>query len=189
MQRGNDGLAFAADNVRRVVLVLIVRFHHIEDHRLRLIAGGAPNSGEASLQVASYCGIACHVERPVDRQSGHDWQVKENPAGGEAGGHFVSADFLGLIPGSTSARPPGDGTNRAAPNYPEGGPIGASSMWKVGNVEPGGVLGVDGYPYGFDVTTQDDKRVVSFAYTTRAAADVPGTRLGPRCSRVALERG
>ena len=38
-------------------------------------------------------------------------------------------------------------------------------MWKVGNVEPVSVLGVDGYPYGFDVTTQDDKPVVSFAYT------------------------
>jgi hypothetical protein len=27
-------------------------------------------------------------------------------------------------------------------------------MWKVGDVEPVSVLGVDGYPYGFDVTTQ-----------------------------------
>jgi hypothetical protein len=44
-------------------------------------------------------------------------------------------------------------------------------MWKVGDVEPVSVLGVDGYPYGFDVTTQDDKPVVSFAYATRDRAE------------------
>src|SRR5262245_29913123 len=53
MRRGDDRLAFAQDNVRRVVLVLIVRFHHVEDHRLRLIAGGAPHTGEGLLQVTS----------------------------------------------------------------------------------------------------------------------------------------
>jgi hypothetical protein len=40
-------------------------------------------------------------------------------------------------------------------------------MWKVGDVEPVSVLGVDGYPYGFDLTTHEDKPLVSFAYTTR----------------------
>ena len=43
-------------------------------------------------------------------------------------------------------------------------------MWKVGDVEPVSVLGVDGYPYGFTLTTEDGKPVASFAYLTRAAA-------------------
>ncbi len=43
-------------------------------------------------------------------------------------------------------------------------------MWKVGDVEPVSVLGVDGYPYGFTLTT-DGKPVASFAYLTRAAAE------------------
>jgi hypothetical protein len=94
MQRCYDGLALAAHNVCRVVLVLIVRFHHVENHRLRLIAGGTPNSGEASLQVAGYCGIAHHVERPVDRQSGHDWQLKETPPEGRPAGLCLGR-FLG----------------------------------------------------------------------------------------------
>jgi hypothetical protein len=47
VQRGNDRLALGADNVGRIVIILIIRFHHVEDHRLRLIAGGAPNSGES----------------------------------------------------------------------------------------------------------------------------------------------
>src|SRR5262245_65888504 len=61
MQRGDNRLAFAADNVRRVVLVLIVRFHHVEDQRLRLIAGGAPHTGEAFLQVTSNGGDVWHM--------------------------------------------------------------------------------------------------------------------------------
>jgi hypothetical protein len=44
-------------------------------------------------------------------------------------------------------------------------------MWKVGDVEPVSVLGVDGYPYGFDLTTQEDKPLVSFAYRTRERAE------------------
>jgi hypothetical protein len=44
-------------------------------------------------------------------------------------------------------------------------------MWNVGDVEPVSVLGADGYPYGFDVTTQDGKPVVSFAYATRDRAE------------------
>jgi hypothetical protein len=44
-------------------------------------------------------------------------------------------------------------------------------MWKVGDVEPVSVLGVDGYPYGFDLTTHEDKPLVSFAYTTRERAE------------------
>jgi hypothetical protein len=47
VQCRDDRLAFGADNVCRVVIILIVRFHHVEDHRLRLIAGGAPNSGKS----------------------------------------------------------------------------------------------------------------------------------------------
>ena len=33
-------------------------------------------------------------------------------------------------------------------------------MWKVGDVEPVRVMGAEGYPYGFNVTTEDDKPVV-----------------------------
>jgi hypothetical protein len=43
-------------------------------------------------------------------------------------------------------------------------------MWKVGDVESVSVLGVDGHPYGFNVTTEDDKPLVSFAYMTRDRA-------------------
>ena len=31
-------------------------------------------------------------------------------------------------------------------------------MWKVGDVEPVSVLGVDGYPYGFDITKRELSR-------------------------------
>ena len=44
-------------------------------------------------------------------------------------------------------------------------------MWKVGDIAPVSVLGVDGYPYGFNLTTEDGKPVVSFAYAKRAAAE------------------
>jgi hypothetical protein len=44
-------------------------------------------------------------------------------------------------------------------------------MWKVGDINPVSVLGVDGYPYGFNVTTEDDEPLVSFAYVTRAKAE------------------
>ena len=37
-------------------------------------------------------------------------------------------------------------------------------MWKVGGVEPVRVMGAEGYPYGFNLTTEDGKPVVSFAY-------------------------
>ena len=30
-------------------------------------------------------------------------------------------------------------------------------MWKVGDVEPVRVMGAEGYPYGFNVTTEDGK--------------------------------
>jgi len=47
VQRGDDRLALGAYNVCRVVIILIVRFHHVEDHRPRLIAGRAPNPGKS----------------------------------------------------------------------------------------------------------------------------------------------
>ena len=46
MQRRDDRLAFGANNVRGVVVALIVSPHHVEDHWLRLAAGVAPNEGE-----------------------------------------------------------------------------------------------------------------------------------------------
>ena len=48
---------------------------------------------------------------------------------------------------------------------------GASLMWKVGDIAPVSVLGVDGYPYGFNLTTKEGRPLVSFAYVTRAAAE------------------
>jgi hypothetical protein len=44
-------------------------------------------------------------------------------------------------------------------------------MWKVGDIAPVSVLGVDGYPYGFNLSTEHGKPVVSFAYAKRAAAE------------------
>jgi hypothetical protein len=44
-------------------------------------------------------------------------------------------------------------------------------MWKIGDVQPVKVLGADGYPYGFNLTTEVGKPIVSFAYTTRDAAE------------------
>jgi hypothetical protein len=44
-------------------------------------------------------------------------------------------------------------------------------MWKVGDINPVSVLGVDGYPYGFDLTTEAGQPLLSFAYVTRAKAE------------------
>ena len=44
-------------------------------------------------------------------------------------------------------------------------------MWKVGDIDPVSVLGVDGYPYGFNLTTEEGKALVSFAYVTRTRAE------------------
>ena len=48
-------------------------------------------------------------------------------------------------------------------------------MWKVGDVEPVRVMGAEGYPYGFHVTTDDGKPLVSFAYASRALAEAAAT--------------
>jgi hypothetical protein len=50
-------------------------------------------------------------------------------------------------------------------------------MWKIGDVQPVKVLGADGYPYGFHITTEGGKPVVSFAYTTRDAAEAAATQV------------
>jgi hypothetical protein len=50
-------------------------------------------------------------------------------------------------------------------------------MWKVADVEPVRVMGAEGYPYGFNVTTEDGKPVVSFAYASRALAEAAATHL------------
>ena len=54
---------------------------------------------------------------------------------------------------------------------------GHRTMWKVGDVEPVKVMGAEGYPYGFNVTTEDRKPVVSFAYASRALAEAAATHL------------
>src|SRR5262245_21020350 len=95
MQRGDDRLAFAADNVRRVVLVLIVRFHHVEDHRLRLIAGGAPHTGEALLQVTSKGGVVWHMG-PLGGERPLAVSLKETPPEGMAGG-VLCRQILGVV--------------------------------------------------------------------------------------------
>ena len=33
-------------------------------------------------------------------------------------------------------------------------------MWKVGDVEPVRVMGAEGYPYGFNVSTEDGKSLL-----------------------------
>ena len=50
-------------------------------------------------------------------------------------------------------------------------------MWKVGDVEPVGVMGAEGYPYEFNVTTEYGKPIVSFAYAARALAEAAATHL------------
>jgi hypothetical protein len=50
-------------------------------------------------------------------------------------------------------------------------------MWKVGDVEPVKVPGADCYPYGFNIATEPGKPVVSFAYTTRDAAEAAATQV------------
>jgi len=52
-----------------------------------------------------------------------------------------------------------------------------NSMWKVGDGEPVKVLRAHGYPYGFNVTREAGKPVVSFAYTTRDAAGAAATQI------------
>jgi hypothetical protein len=39
------------------------------------------------------------------------------------------------------------------------------------------VIGADGYPYGFNVTTEDGKPVVSFAFASKAVAEEAATEL------------
>ena len=53
----------------------------------------------------------------------------------------------------------------------------SENMWKVGDVEPVRVMGAEGYPYGFNVSTEDGKPVVSFAYASRALAEAAATHL------------
>ena len=43
-------------------------------------------------------------------------------------------------------------------------------MWKVGNIAPVSVLGVDS-AYGFNITTERGHPLVFFAYATQAAAE------------------
>jgi hypothetical protein len=50
-------------------------------------------------------------------------------------------------------------------------------MWKIGDVQPVKVLGADGYPCGFNITTEGGKPLVSFAYTTRDAAEAAATHI------------
>jgi hypothetical protein len=50
-------------------------------------------------------------------------------------------------------------------------------MWKIGDIEPVRVMGAEGYPYGFNLTTEDGKPVVSFAYASRALAEAAATHL------------
>jgi hypothetical protein len=52
-----------------------------------------------------------------------------------------------------------------------------NQMWKVGVVQPVKVIGTDGYPYGFNVTTEDGKPVASFAFASKAVAEQAATDL------------
>ena len=61
-------------------------------------------------------------------------------------------------------------------------------MWKVGDISPVSVLGVDGYPYGFNLTTEDGQPLVSFAYVTRAKAEEAATQMNCEIRRAVVER-
>ena len=61
-------------------------------------------------------------------------------------------------------------------------------MWKVGDVEPVRVMGAEGYPYGFNVTTEDGKPVVSFAYASRTLAEAAAAHLESALLNVILVR-
>ena len=50
-------------------------------------------------------------------------------------------------------------------------------MWKVGDINPVSVLGVDGYPYGFNLTTEEGRPLVSFAYLTRDKAEAAAEQI------------
>ena len=52
------------------------------------------------------------------------------------------------------------------------------NMWKVGDDEPVRVMGAEGYPYGFNVTTEDGKPVVSFAHASQVLGEAAATHLG-----------
>jgi hypothetical protein len=60
---------------------------------------------------------------------------------------------------------------------------GFEPMWKIGDVQPVSVLGVDGYPYGFNITNDRGKPLVLFAYTTREEAEAAAEQV-----RVAIEK-
>jgi hypothetical protein len=70
-------------------------------------------------------------------------------------------------------------------------------MWKVGDVEPMKVMGAEGYPYGFNVTTEDGKPVVSFALritsprrgSGNTKIPLPPVRIGHRFIGCATLRG
>jgi hypothetical protein len=48
---------------------------------------------------------------------------------------------------------------------------------KLATLSPFRVMGAEGYPYGFHVTTNDGKSLVSFAYASRALAEAAATHL------------
>ena len=50
-------------------------------------------------------------------------------------------------------------------------------------MEPVSVLGVDGYPYGFNITTEGGKPLVLFAYATRDRAEEAQHRFGRLSSK------
>src|SRR5215510_547210 len=56
MQCGDDRLAVIANDIGRVVVALATYGHHIENHFLRLVAGGAPDQREA-FQRVHYVGL------------------------------------------------------------------------------------------------------------------------------------
>ena len=55
-------------------------------------------------------------------------------------------------------------------------------MWKVGNIAPVSVLGVDS-AYGFNITTEGGKPLVLFAYATRDRAEEAQHRFGRLSSK------
>ncbi len=59
-------------------------------------------------------------------------------------------------------------------------------MWKVGNIAPVSVLGVDS-AYGFNITTERGQPLVFFAYATQAAATQAAAEAAAAHVRLAIK--
>jgi hypothetical protein len=91
MQRRDDRLAFAADNIRRVVLVLIVRFHYVEIIGCVLLQVGHQTRGKRSFRSRATVALSGMWKVPLAGEPPAG-QLKGNHAGGDGRRGLISAD-------------------------------------------------------------------------------------------------